>query len=144
MNENLTTAVLQALAVQHTFAYAYLKADLTIVDCSENFIDFLELPSRQFGEQPITSILDELIGAEAQLTAVLHGEMSDYQLSQINRVQEDGSTRYMSLQITAVDPPQTGLLLLLVEDTTEIGRLQQQLEQAQNRLLLLRKKVDKI
>ncbi len=143
MSENLTTAVLQALAAQHTFAYAYLKADLTIVDCSENFIDFLELPFRQFGERPITSILDELIGAEAQLTAVLHGEMSDYQLSQINRVQDDGSTRYISLQITAVDPPPTGLLLLLVEDTTEIGRLQQQLEQAQNTLLLLRKKADK-
>ena len=142
MNENFTTAVLQALATQHTFAYAYLKADLTIVDCSENFNDFLELPFRQFGEQPITSILDELIGAEAQLTAVLHGEMSNYQLSQINRVQDDGSTRYISLQITAVDPPSTGLLLLLVEDTTEIGRLQQQLEQAQNTLLLLRKKVD--
>ena len=131
MREGKAETVLAALARRRPFAYAWLQADLVVTGCSQNWAELVEKPC--LVGQPITAVLPELIGAEEDLQAVLRGEMALFNLQQVNCVQADGSVRYLSCQVTAVSPTE---LLVLVEDTTEYGRLQQALEQARNELSL--------
>ena len=138
MDNSLATALLHALSLQHSFAYAQVRMDGVITACSSSMGDLLALKQEDIVGQVVTTVFPELIGAETGLLAVRQKRQSFYRLAHINYMQSDGSTRYLTVQLTAV--PSHGLLLL-VEDKTEEGHLRQKLEQTQNELSLLGREV---
>ncbi len=135
-DEKSAEIVLAALAVGRPFAYVWLNSDL-IVNSSGNWENLFDEPCLEGNS--IISVLPELVGAEEDLKTVLGGEMDAFTLTKVNREQTDGSIRYFNFQLTAVTP-ENGLLLI-VEDSTQEGQLQQAFEQAKNELRLARRKV---
>ena len=138
MDDSLATAVLHALSLQHSFAYARVQPNGIIAACSSNMPELLATTKSNIVGQLVTAVFPELIGADTGLLAVRQQREPFYRLAHVNHVQEDGTVRYLSVQLTAVSPQG---LLLLVEDRTEDGRLRQLLEQTQNELSLLRRQI---
>ena len=138
----LAARVANALNQSHRLAFAQLAPDLTLVQHSPNFLVLLEKPEWHVVGQPIVELLGEFVGAEAMLQLVLQGDLPAYNLEFVNRIQEDESVVYLNFQVTALDEHQPGRgLLMIVEDVTEFGRLQQTLTQDRNELLLLQKQL---
>ncbi len=131
----------RAMSQAHRMAYAHLAPDLTIVQTSSNFPFLLESQTGQIIGLPVTEILWEFVGAEAALHDILRGEIPLLRLEQVNRGQGEAML-YLNFQVTPLDAfqPDRGLLLL-VEDETAYGRLQQTLVQDRNELRLLKRKL---
>jgi two-component system, NtrC family, response regulator AtoC len=88
------------------------------------------------GGGSLLDVFPELVGSEASLGAVLRGELSDYRLEYVNRVDGDGQTTYWHLTVLAdVD---RGGGILLGEDVSELARLQQAFNQQRYEYVLLR------
>ncbi|KAA3656371.1 MAG: sensor histidine kinase [Chloroflexi bacterium] len=139
----LAAHVAKAYNSTHQLAYAHLSPTLKVLQTSPNFLSLLHTPGIEVIGQPIANVLWEFVGADDILKDVLHGIQPDYQLDQVHREQADGSLSYLSFRVSAVreQDPSSGLLLL-IEDTTEHGRLQQDLVQDRNELRLLQKKLE--
>ncbi len=139
----LAAHVAKAYNNTHHLAYAHLSPDLKVLQTSPNFLSLLHTPGIQVVGQPIANVLWEFVGADDILNDVLHGIQPTYQLDQVHREQADGSLSYLSFRASAIreQDPSSGLLLL-IEDTTEYGRLQQDLVQDRNELRLLQKKLE--
>ena len=138
----LAARVAKALSNSHRLAFAHLAPDFTLVQHSPNFLALLEPPDWQIVGKSIMDLLDEFVGAEIMLRQVLDGAVPSFQLEFINREQSDGSVVYLNFLVTPLDEeqPERGLLLL-VEDVTEFGQLQQALTQDRNELLLLQNRL---
>jgi signal transduction histidine kinase len=92
--------------------------------------------------RPLTDLLWEFIGLENVLKDILRGEQPEFRLEHINRVQIDGTIHYQTFLVTPFEAIRPGEgLLLLVEDTTDYGRLRQDLVQERNELRLVRQKL---
>jgi len=138
----LAAHVVKAYNRAHQLAYAHLSPTLTVWQTSPNFLSLLHSPGLEVIGQPIDTVLWEFVGAEASLNDVLHGILPEYKLEQVHREQADGSLRYLSFRVSAIrDQDLSSGLLLLIEDTTEHGRLQQALLQDRNELRLLQKQL---
>ena len=134
--------VMEALQTMHHFAYAQLASDLTIQQYSANFVSLLQIPVAPSLGQSITTLLDELVGMEESLTAVLTGTLPYLRLENVNRSHENGSIDYLTFQINPLSSnnSQTGLLLL-VEDNTILGQARQQIVQDRNELRLIKQQL---
>ena len=124
----------------HLMAYAQLGPDLTILQISPNFADIAlaqPLPESEIIDQPLADVLWEFVGVTDALDDVLAGKSSLFRLEHVNREQPDGSMNYLTFAVYRLeqDPKEEGLLLL-VEDTTEYGRLYHELVQDRNELRL--------
>ena len=126
-------------------AYAQLSPDLTILQVSPNFAEMA--PAQQLAEaeiinQPLAEVLWEFVGVSEALHDVLAGNVAQFRLEHVNREQPDGSMNYLSFVVYALEQEtkQSGLLLL-VEDTTEYGRLHHELVQDRNELRLTQQKL---
>ncbi|HUS94080.1 MAG TPA: HAMP domain-containing sensor histidine kinase [Patescibacteria group bacterium] len=99
-------------------------------------------PDEALAGRTLSKLLREFIGLENVLKDIFEGKRSGFRLEQINRVQSDGAIHYLTFQVAPfeVSRPEQGLLLL-VEDTTDYGRLQQANRQDSNELSLLRRKL---
>jgi signal transduction histidine kinase len=84
-------------------------------------------------------VVPELAGSDDVLTAILTGQILRYQVPWANREQPDGSTVYL----TMIDLPyqdESGQIIGIVhviQDLTEIGRMEQRITQQRNDLRLL-------
>lgn len=141
---NLDSVVLAArvagvLCLSRRIAYAQLSPQLTIVQTSSNFAALLEMPDTAVTGQHISDLMWEFVGLEDTLQEILHGRLPQLHLKMVNRIGEDGSTCYLTFLTTPLKPekPNRGLLLL-IEDVTERGRLQQAIIQDRNELRLLK------
>lgn len=116
-------------------AYAQLSPDLTILQVSPNFAEMAPA-------QPLAEVLWEFVGVSEALHDVLAGNVAQFRLEHVNREQPDGSMNYLSFVVYALEQEtkQSGLLLL-VEDTTEYGRLHHELVQDRNELRLTQQKL---
>jgi signal transduction histidine kinase len=105
---------------------------------SENFCQVLRnsLPESVEG-RPLPDLLWEFVGAEEVLGRVLWGELPCFRLDWINRTALDGSTCYVDFWVVplADDDPERGLLLI-IEDVSQAGQLEQRLAQDRNQLRL--------
>ncbi|MCP5098901.1 MAG: PAS domain-containing sensor histidine kinase [Chloroflexi bacterium] len=138
----LAARVAQAYNKTHNLAYAHISPDFKFLQISPNFGSLLQTTSAEVIGQTITDVLWEFVGAEETLQAVLNGTLPDFRIDQINRQQSDGSIIYFTFSVTPVqDQHPTNGLLLLVEDTTAYGRLQQTIIQDRNELRLLQKQL---
>ena len=135
----LAARVAQAISATYQMAYAQLAPDLTVVQHSSNFPSLLPHPVQEITGQPIAELLWELVGTEEILGEILQGKQITYRLEYINRERADGSTTYLNFQVLPLDADDPGRgLLLLVENETGDGRLQQLLVQDRNELRLVK------
>ncbi len=138
----LAARVAQAVTATYQMAYAQLAPDLTVAQYSSNFPSLLPFKTPQITGQLITDLLWELVGTEEILDEILQGQQASHRLEYINRELADGSTAYLNFQVLPLDTddPSRGLLLL-VENETAYGRLQQSLVQDRNELRLLKEEL---
>lgn len=127
-------------AILHDLNVAVLQVDagLRVLGCSPGLEAGAWRPATDQTSQSILDVFPELIGCEQDLAAVARGHSPRFELPMINRLEADGSQRsYLSL--TALPHSAgPGSLILLVQDVTAQGRLDQQVTQRLNEVRLLR------
>jgi signal transduction histidine kinase len=121
----------------HRLAYAQVDADLRVVQASPNFATLTQTAVEIAEGQSICELFWEFVGAEAVLQAILRGDEPELVLERINRELPDGSVIYLTFRVLPLKEchPMEGLLVL-VEDVTASGQLEQQLVQDRNQLRL--------
>ncbi len=134
----LDSTICQYLNRAHGLAYARLAPDLKVVEASPNLSWLVTPTAHEVIGHPITELFWEFVGAEDALRAVLNGESASYRLEWVNFVLPDGSTTYLTFEVAAFDEanPADGLLVL-VEDNTAHGVLEQVVMQDRNDLRLM-------
>ncbi len=141
---NLDPVILAAraagiLCLSRRIAYAQLSSQLTVVQTSSNFSALLEMPDTAVTGQHISDLMWEFVGLEETLQEILEGRLPHLHLKMVNRTGEDGLIYYLTLLITPLNSEKPGQgLLLLIEDVTKKGRLQQAIIQDRNELRLLK------
>lgn len=132
----LARQLLHAFQSSQQYAYVTLSPEGDIRYISPNLGEMLQIASADaFLDQPITHLFGELVGAEVAFTELVTGKREQYRLENLARKQPDEQFIYVSLQLVLLDAlhPKAGFLLT-VENSTEVGRLQQTLTQQRNEL----------
>lgn len=134
----LAAYVARAMSKTHRLAFAQIAPDLTVVMHSPNFTAVLEKKHKNIIGMPLKALFGEFIGATPYLIDVLEGRQPNYHLEHVNRQAPDGSMTYLDFKVMPLDDAllKQGLLLL-IEDVTHTGLLQQSLTQDRNELRLL-------
>jgi len=133
----IESTVTDYLHQAHSLAYALISPKLRIEWATPNFHDLLLEPPPEVQGQLLPNLLWEFVGAEQSLNQVLKGKDPSYRLERVNRSFPDGSAGYFRFLVLPVDKSQPANgLLLIIEDTTQEGRLEQQLVQDRNELRL--------
>jgi signal transduction histidine kinase len=132
-----------ALGRSRPFGWALLAGDLQLEAASAGFWKLTGLEEDGARDQPISRLLWEFVGAEAILLQVLIGEVPVYRLDNVYRDWPGGEGRYLTFQVTAVaQDGQEERLLMLVEDSSDLGQMQQRLVQDRNELRLARRQLE--
>ena len=134
-----TARLAQVTSELYDLAYIQVDSNLSIVRVSPNLSSVLENADRVVAGVPLTDAVGEFFGSEKSLHSILHNELPSFKLERINRVQSDGSVRYLTFHVLPFDPQQadTGLLVIF-EDVTRFGFFEQDLLQKRNELSLVR------
>jgi HD-GYP domain-containing protein (c-di-GMP phosphodiesterase class II) len=134
----LTTRIVQATSDLHQLVYVLTDADLHIVHVSPNFPS--ELADADLTESGIRldEAFGEFVGMQDVLKSILRGEQPSFQIERVNRIQSDGSVRYISFRVVPIDAgkPEDGLLVIL-EDVSRFGLIEHSLVQSRNEMRLL-------
>jgi signal transduction histidine kinase len=120
----------------------YADADLNIVAHAPELGTYLQAAQQDLVGASLLDLFPELVGSEDDLGAVVGGQAPRFDLPMINRMDPDGVDRcYISLSALphAEAPDQ---LVLLVQDVTPEGRLDQQVMQQLNEVRLLRARLE--
>lgn len=134
-----------ALGRSRPFGWALLADDLTLEAASAAFWKLTGLQETNTAGRPIAALLWEFVGLEAALFQVLSGELPEYRLDNVYRERPDGGERYLTFQATPIEQVgQRKRLLLLVEDSNDLGQLQQRLVQDRNELRLARRQLEAV
>ncbi len=134
--------VTRALGQRQGLSYALLDHKLVLQQVAPNFDELSGWREESAVGHLLTDVFQEFVGAEDALRAILQGGPATYRLDHVNRMQTDQSIRYVSFQVTPVgESGGADGLLLLIEDTTEAGKLQQSLVQDRNELRLVRREL---
>lgn len=134
----LTQTVMTDLGVELAFA----NDELRILDHTPGLHAYAPQALESLVGQSLVELFPELIGCEVDLVGVACGRLPRYHLPKINRpVLEGAGLRYFSLIALPV-PELPDCLVLLVQDTTVEGRLEQQVMQQLNELRLLRRELE--
>lgn len=93
----------------------------------------------------VLHLLPELAGAEEQIDALRNGSGEILRLDSINRTGPAGETRYVNLALRSYVWPADGArgLLLVAQDVTEHGIVQQELMQRHNELRHLQERLER-
>jgi signal transduction histidine kinase len=96
-------------------------------------------PQRNYQGQSLYDLSPELIGSEAELAAIVHGNSPRYKLPLVNRPTPQGTMGYVdliSLPYRDASDTITGILHV-IEDSTTLGVVEQALVQQRNEMSLL-------
>ena len=134
-NQLLPNQLLTLFHQSNQLAYLILLPDLTISSISPNLEKILsQTELANFVGRPLTDLFGEFVGAEAEITAVQSGSRPIYRLENLAR-KKNGELCYVTIQLLSLDSDRSPAnLLLIVENSTKIGRLQQRLTQQRNEL----------
>lgn len=134
----LTARLAQVASDLYQLVYARVDSELSIVEVSPNISSVFDNVDRIVTGVPLTEAFGEFVGAEEVLQSILHNELPSFKIERINRIQADGSRRYLTFHVLPFDPTQTNLgLLVIFEDVTRFGITEQNLLQKRNELSLL-------
>ena len=134
----LTTRIVQATSDLHQLVYVLVNADLHIVHVSPNFPSELAEADLTGSNVPLDEAFGEFVGMDEVLKSILNGDQPSFQIERVNRVQADGSVRYISFRVVPIEPgkPEDGLLVIL-EDVSRFGLIEHSLVQSRNEMRLL-------
>jgi hypothetical protein len=130
----------QAYSHLHGLAYARLTRELTIEYASPNLGALVSEPERGVEGRVLSEALPEFIGLEAAIAEVLHRRAPEVRLERVNRMGAGGATLYYDFHLVPLEAPEDGLLVI-IEDVTLVGQLEQLVQQAHNDLKLLQREV---
>ncbi|MFC2037605.1 sensor histidine kinase [Chloroflexota bacterium] len=123
-------------------AVVYADAELQIIAHTPQLAAFLWEARENLMGEPLTDLFPELIGSEEDLMAVARGTFPRFDLPMINRMGPDGVDRHY-ISLTALPRPRSqDQLVLMVQDVTVEGRLDQQVMQQLNEVRLLRSRLE--
>lgn len=131
----LAARVAQATSELYQLGYAQVDSELLIVQASPNFSSAL---GRMDGTEAgilLTEAVMEFVGMEDVLKSILHGGMASSRIERVNRLQADGSVRYLTFHVMPLDADRSEAgLLVVVEDVTHFGFIEHSLLQSRNDL----------
>ena len=133
----MSLTLTQRILLDRQVAYAITDRQLRVKEVGGALAVLREDSAGWLGRS-LLELAPELVGSEPALADVLSGELPRLELAWINRETAEGRTLYL----TMVDLPyrdakgQIAGLLHLVQDSTEAGILEQQLNQHRNELRL--------
>lgn len=141
---NLMLSALEYLSQDRSLTLAVLSPDLFVLEATDKFSTFQIDPKTTPIGKHISELIWEFVGAEAGLVEILDGKAEIFSLKNISRAMGDGSTIYLSLNVLPLSKanPKEGLLLIM-EDTTLTGTLEQELVQDRNELRLAKTSLSK-
>ena len=134
MDETLTQLMLE----HRRIAYAITDCQLHVIEsggattCYQDYQTWRGLS--------LLELVPELVGSEEILAGMLAGQVPRHELAWVNRETADGQTIYLTMvELPHRDPAGEIVgLVHLVQDATEMGRLEQEINQHRNELRLLR------
>ncbi len=124
--------IIEKLLVPHDAESLAVTHELLILETSLGVRRFVD-PNEVMPGNDIRLGFPELIGIEDCLTDILEGRQKSFKLEGIARVISPNLYFYIDLYITSLD----GVLIILLEETTERMNLAQQLAQKNNQASLL-------
>jgi HD-GYP domain-containing protein (c-di-GMP phosphodiesterase class II) len=134
---HLTERIAQLTSDWHQVAYACVDKNLRIVQVSPHFPSELADADLTESGVPLDEAFSEFVGMEEVLKSILHGELPFFQIERVNRIQPDGSIRYLTFRVAPRDAEKSGTgLLIIVEDVTRLGLIEHSLLQNRNELSL--------
>ncbi len=139
----LIERVVEVIGLERQFAHAYVSPGLYVTQASANLREWVSDPAQPIIGQPLVELFWEIVGMEAEITAVLQGQVPNYTLENINRKNANGADTYFTLRLVPLDNTQPDIgLVLITENTTAFTRQAQALRQQRNELGLLRDQLD--
>ncbi|MCB0076283.1 MAG: PAS domain-containing protein [Anaerolineales bacterium] len=135
-------STLANILVARSMIYFLCNRELEITQLIGSY-DLLNHPPEHYVGLCLLAVFPELIGNEDVLEEILAGRRKALDIPLINRTTPDGDELYFSFLVVpryAADGRVMGMLLL-AQDMTELGQLQQQLAQHRNELWLLKEQL---
>lgn len=123
-----------AHATRH-IGYALVKDNLTILAHNSGFNNWFPGETNNLVEKNLTDLLPELLALEDELYRIAHDQAETLIIPKIYRPSENGFGHYFDLQIETFRSHEATLLVMLT-DMTEQARLEFELRQERNELLL--------
>lgn len=122
---------------QHT-VYLLANRQCEVLEVHGDFSEFAISEQIANESTDIFDFIPELIGCDDILWDVLDGNLADFELKNLNRINENGEIFYLNLYIFPYQPIEgEKRLLILLNNTTEWTKIQQKLTQQRNELHLL-------
>ncbi len=140
--EPLALRALEALGLPDGLAYAALTPDLRVEQASAAFCDFCGGKNLGRTKPLLSEVMPEVAGIEDALTGVLRGEAPTFEIRRIMREHPGQPLTYASLLAVPRTAKRPGDgLLVIVQDTTEIGTLEQKLSQQRNDIAVIQREL---
>lgn len=135
---------LKQLLAPHHLEYIALNRDLLVLETSSQVNQFADNCSEVQRGNHICDAFPELMGTEELLIEILDGNIPNFELKAITRVQNDGTYLYFDLYVIPYqeDTENSGNLVIFLEDVTDRMGLEQTLVQATNETNLLVRKLE--
>jgi putative nucleotidyltransferase with HDIG domain len=134
---HLTARIAEVTSDWHQLAYVQVDKNLRIVQVSPHFPSELADADLTESGVPLDEAFYEFVGMEDVLQSILHGEMPSFQIERVNRIQPDGSVRYLTFRVVPLEVAKPGAgLLVIMEDVTRFGLIEHSLLQNRNELSL--------
>ena len=130
--------IIRAILLERGIAYAVTDSSLNILDLNGRTDLFYGESGQAESVSSLLDLVPELIGCEAVLNDILAGGTPYFELPLVNRTVADQTIYLMMLTLPHHD--QSGQIVGLIhvmEDVTQLGMRNQQLEQQRNVLRLL-------
>lgn len=134
--------IAQYLISRHKVAYAVTDRDLRVSEWGGD-VHLFPPDLEKYGGITLYELAPELIGVEAELNAILTGEAPELRMPYVNRGTPGQGPYYLNLVNLPQHNSQNDIIgiLHLVEDITELGKLEQELVQQRNELSLLNERI---
>ncbi|GJM42355.1 MAG: hypothetical protein DHS20C20_26370 [Ardenticatenaceae bacterium] len=132
----LASQLVEVIQTSQQFAYIALSPERLIQYISPNLGEVMQVAFLEsLTDQPIENLFGELVGSEVAFVDLVAGNRELFRLENIARKLPNKKFGYLTIQLVLLDSlhPENGFLLT-VENTTQIGRLQQTLTQQRNEL----------
>lgn len=137
--EQLALRMLDVYASGQRLSYAQINSRLRLISVSPNLQQMLGLPAAPQPGQPAAEAIDLLLGVEPAMREILRGKREHFLIERIRVPADQWPERYLDLRLLRMNPAEAKEgLLLLVEDVSHSGDLEQRLTQQRNELALLR------
>ena len=138
-NGPLAAVVLNTLLTHYNIGLLWADGELRLRYVSENIFSLLA-PAPEHPVSTLYEICPELVGYEEILKDVAQQRSAPFQIEFINRGESEINPRYINVTAYPAPAPD-GLagVLVLVEDTTSLGIIAQDLRDRRNQMILLKK-----